>query len=286
MLQGKYPLLIALVLGLLAGLIAYSAIKSRERQVREGWETARVLCAAKDVSEGTELDEDAVSICEIPEKFVTDSFIKIQGEETEADKLPYGQKVLVPLKKGDPILYSHFESQREFKLSEGIPEKARAIAVEIPEKGTVGQWVAPNDHVDVLGTFRDDETHGLVTTTVLQNVIVLATGRITGMTTYATEEEKKYNHVILMVLPQEAELLALAQETGQLMLALRNPNDLETGGSDSEKVEVTDPKTLLTGKKRALLEKVRQTTIQTIDVIRGRERTKETGHSGAEPETP
>ena len=37
MLKGKSPLLVALVLGLLAGVVAYSAIKKKEYDVRVGW---------------------------------------------------------------------------------------------------------------------------------------------------------------------------------------------------------------------------------------------------------
>ena len=72
MLSGKNPLLIALALGLLAGLIAYSAIKTKERQVKAGWETVKILCAAVDIPEGSELDHDMVAVREIPEKFVTE----------------------------------------------------------------------------------------------------------------------------------------------------------------------------------------------------------------------
>ena len=76
MLSGKNPLLIALALGLIAGLIAWSAIKAQQRKVKAGWETVWILCAGRDIPEGTELDQDMVKQCEIPSKFVTDSFFK------------------------------------------------------------------------------------------------------------------------------------------------------------------------------------------------------------------
>lgn len=277
MLQGKYPLLIALALGLLAGVIAYSAIKARERAVREGWATTRILCASQDVTEGVELDENSVATCEIPEKFVTESFIKV-GDDNEPAMMPIGQKVLVPLKAGDPILYSHFESQRDFSLSESIPTKARAIAIELAEKGSVNQWVRPNDHVDVVGTFRDPETRELIAVTLLQNLIVLATGRISGMSIVVNEDDRRYSQVVLMALPEEAEILALAQESGTLTLTLRNPKDLEI---EPVRTTKTDGKTLLTGERTALLSTIRKTTFQTVDIIRGTSRQKEGGGGGA-----
>jgi pilus assembly protein CpaB len=275
MLQGKYPLLIALVLGLLAGLIAYSAIKAREAQVRKGWETRRILCAKTDIVEGTDLDEEMIEICEIPEKFVTDSFIQVpEGDEEGSSVMPYGQKVLVPLKRGDPVLFSHFESQRNFTLSESIPAKARAIAIDVREQASVNQWVRPNDHVDVIGTFRDPNTRELVAVTLMQNIIVLATGHYSGMSVLQTDEDKKYSQVVLLTLPEEAEILALAAESGQLTLTLRNPKDLDVGDTDQKK-QKTDTNTLLSGERSDALRKIRQTSFQSVEIIKGSTGTKE-----------
>lgn len=279
MLQGKYPLIIAVILGLLAGLIAYSAIKAREVAVRKGWETKQVLCAKLDVAEGTELEEEMIGICEIPEKFVTDSFIVVpDGEEAASGVMPYGQKVLVPLKSRDPILYSHFESQRTFSLSESIPMKARAVAIEVNEKNSVNQWVRPNDHVDVIGTVRDPNTREQVTVTLLQNIIVLATGHFSGMSVLQTEEDKKFQHVVLLTLPEEAEILALAAETGQLTLTLRNPKDLDSG--EGEKRVKTDATTLMSGERTAALRQERARSFQQVDIIRGSSRSKEIKEGG------
>ncbi|MGZ3457087.1 MAG: Flp pilus assembly protein CpaB, partial [Archangium sp.] len=43
MLKGKTPLVIALALGLLAGIIAWSAIKKKEADVRRGWSLVPVV---------------------------------------------------------------------------------------------------------------------------------------------------------------------------------------------------------------------------------------------------
>lgn len=262
MLSGKYPLFIALALGLLAGLFAYSAIKAQQKKVRAGWETVKILCADKDISEGTELDQDMVAVREMPEKFVTESFIRIEEDNTSKHEIPIGQRVLVPLKKGDPILISHFESAREAEFSTMINQKGRAVTIDVQERNAVGLWVRPNDHVDVVGTFRDTEGNQLKTVTLLQNVVVLATGRINANTTYVPDEDKKYQTVTLLVLPEEAEILTLAQETGVLTLLLRNPDDLDY----QEQRKVVESKQLLSGGKADELQAKRYKTIQ---IIRG-----------------
>lgn len=272
MLQGKYPLLIALVLGLLAGIIAYSAIKAREHEVREGWDTVRILCARVDVEAGTELDEEMVGDCLIPSKFVTDSFIRIPEGEEAATQMPYGQKVLVPLKAGDPVLGSHFEAERDFILADSVPARARAISVEVNERSSVNNWIRPNDHVDVVGTFRDRQTSELIAVTLLENLIVLATGKHSGMN-HMSEEDKKYSQVVLLVGPEEAEILALAQETGTVTLVMRNPRDMDVAEARTTK---TDTQTLITGERsRILLTKRQATWQQPIEMIGGTMRKRE-----------
>ena len=262
MLSGKNPLLIALALGLMAGLIAYSAIKAQQRKVKDKWQTVNILCAKVDVPEGTELDGDMIAVKEMPTQFVTESFIKVEDDGSLKQDSPVGQRVMVPLKAGDPILVSHFESAREADFSTMINPKGRAVTIDVQEKSAVGLWVRPNDHVDVIGSFRDAEGSQLRTITLLQNVVVLATGRITANTTYIPDEDKKYQTVTLLVLPEEAEILTLGAELGQLTLLLRNPDDLDY----QEKRSVVDTKTLLTGERASELQQKRYKTIQ---IIRG-----------------
>ena len=46
MLKGKTPLIVALALALVAGVIAYSAVKKKEQDVRRGWNLVPVVVAA------------------------------------------------------------------------------------------------------------------------------------------------------------------------------------------------------------------------------------------------
>jgi pilus assembly protein CpaB len=277
LLSGKNPLFIALALGLMAGLIAYSAIKAQQKKVKQGWETTNILCAKVDIPEGTELDNEMIAVKEMPVKFVTESFIKVEDDGSLKQDSPVGQRVMVPLKSGDPILVSHFESTREADFSTMINPKGRAVTVDVQERNAVGLWVRPNDHVDVIGSFRDPDTAQLKTITLLQNVVVLATGHINANTTYVPEEEKRYQTVTLLALPEEAELLTLAQETGTLTLLLRNPDDLDY----QEKRSVVDYKTLMTGERANELQQKRYKTIQ---IIRGNKSANESSGVAAKSE--
>lgn len=262
MLSGRNPLFFALALGVLAGAAAWAGMAARERKAMERWQTTFVLCAKSDVAEGRELTAGLVAVREIPVQFVTDSFIRAEADGTVKQDNPLGQRVLVPLKAGDPILVSHFEPAQKTELSGMITPRGRAVTIEVQEKSSVGLWVRPNDHVDVIGSFRDPESQQLKMTTLLQNVVVLATGRLTATTPATGEEDRRFGTVTLLVLPEEAEMITLAQELGALTLLLRNPDDLDV----QEKRTVVDQKMLFTGDRASELQQRRYRTIQ---IIRG-----------------
>jgi pilus assembly protein CpaB len=156
--------------------------------------------------------------------------------------------------------------------------KARAVAIEVAEKNSVNQWIRPNDHVDVIGLVRDPNTREQVAITLMQNIIVLATGHYSGMSVLQSDEDKRYQHVVLLTLPAEAEILALAANSGELTLTLRNPKDLDTG--DGEKREKTDGTTLMSGERTEALRQARARSFQQVDIIRGTARNKEFKEGG------
>ena len=262
--SGRNSLFIAVALGLFAGLAAWSAIDGQRRKAREEWRTVKVLCAARDVPEGAELTRAMVAVREVPARFVTDSYMAVE-ENGSVKNDPVGQRVLVPLKAGDPVLVSHFAPARDAELSGMVHPKGRAVTVDVQERNAVGLWVRPNDHVDVVGSFRDPQTQQLKSVTLLQNVVVLATGRVNANTAHVPDEDRRYTSVTLLVLPEEAEILTLAQETGTLTLLLRNPDDLDS----QEKRSVVDQRQLLTGERAGELQQKRYRTIQIIRGVRG-----------------
>src|SRR6476646_7792759 len=99
--SGRGPLAIAASLALISGVVAYSAIKKKEADVRRGWNLVPVVVAADDIPEGTVVTFDMVSQRSVPEQFITSSVVK-------PDSASYivNQKVLVPLQAGDPLLWS------------------------------------------------------------------------------------------------------------------------------------------------------------------------------------
>lgn len=254
------PLALAAGLMLMGVGVAWSALARERADVRKGWNLVPVLVASVDLSEGSVVTPEHVAQRSVPEQFVTASVVK-----PDAAAYVLGQKVQVAVAAGDPLLWSQFESARAVeRLASRILLKARALAVEVKGASGVGGWVRPNDHVDVIGSFKDPQSNEQVAVTLLQNVNVLATGKVTGTTNVnlLSEAERQYAHVSLMLLPEEAELLVLAQELGNLTFTLRNQDDLDV----LEERGRASIGTLLSGERTKVLQQKRFNSIQ---VIRG-----------------
>jgi pilus assembly protein CpaB len=112
-------------------------------------------------------------------------------------------------------------------LSPAIPPGMRAMAVRVNEVIGVAGYLDPGTRVDLVVTIRNREQSS--SRTVVSNVQVLSAG------TRSQQEKAREDNaapmtaavVTLLVAPQDAERIALAQAEGQIMLVLRNPLDTE-----------------------------------------------------------
>ena len=267
MLQGRMPLIIAVLLAGTAFTVHQFYLHQQKEQITAGWDLVEIVVANQPIAEGTVLEEDMVSKRPVPSQFVTNSNITPNMQVHIIN-----QRVVAPLNPGDPLLLSHLESQKGFeKLSNMVARNSRAINISVDEIGSVGGWVRPNDFVDVLGTFRDPASREMMSITLLQQVQVLATGKITSTTNLSLldENDMSYGTVTLMVDSDSAEAISLAADLGKLTLVLRNPEDTSTWFEEANAGkgrERTTIKTLITGEKIAALNKklakVRAVTVQ------------------------
>ena len=96
---------------------------------------------------------------------------------------------------------------------------------------SVSGLIRPNDHIDIIATFRFPNQEGTdkletVTLTLLQNVAVLAVGQDTDSAPSRSLQRQSYSSITLNVTPKEAEILGFAMQKGKLNLTLRNPSDV------------------------------------------------------------
>jgi pilus assembly protein CpaB len=98
----------------------------------------------------------------------------------------------------------------------------RAVSVRVNDVASVSGFVTPGTRVDVLVTATAG-TGDQQTTTVLQNVQVLASGHTLERS--STGEAQNTAVITLLVTPEDAQRLTLATNEGRIQLALRNPVD-------------------------------------------------------------
>jgi pilus assembly protein CpaB len=106
-----------------------------------------------------------------------------------------------------------------------IPPGMRAVAVRTNDVIGVAGFVSPGAHVDIVVTAnpRNEFTSRIV----VANIEVLSANTNTDRAQAQQGAATPANVVTLLVTPQDAEKIALAQSQGQIALALRNPLDVE-----------------------------------------------------------
>ncbi len=104
-----------------------------------------------------------------------------------------------------------------------IPEGMRAVSIRVNEVVGVAGFVLPGMRVDVLVTGRPPSSESTVTTTVLQNILVLSAGQT--IEPDAQGQAIDAPTVTLLVTPEQAETLTLAANEGKVQLVLRNAAD-------------------------------------------------------------
>jgi len=108
-------------------------------------------------------------------------------------------------------------------LAPTIPVGMRAVTVRVNDVAGAAGFVLPGLKVDVLVTGHPPSGDSNMTTTVLQNVLVLSAGQ--AMQADARGSPVSVTTVTLLVTPGDAETLTLANGEGRIQLVLRNSSD-------------------------------------------------------------
>jgi pilus assembly protein CpaB len=108
-------------------------------------------------------------------------------------------------------------------LAPTIPVGMRAVTVRVNDVAGAAGFVLPGLRVDVLVTGHPPSGESNMTTTVLQNVLVLSAGQ--AMQADARGTPVSVSTVTLLVTPGDAETLTLAGGEGRIQLVLRNSSD-------------------------------------------------------------
>jgi pilus assembly protein CpaB len=200
-------------------------------------ETDEVLVAVQDVPMGTQIGDASVAWQVWPKAAISELMIaKSAGPNIMADIK--GSMTRVSFLRGEPM--------RRDKLVKGgaggfmsaiLPAGMRAVAIKIDNGGDseAGGFILPNDRVDVVRVYRDDEATKARGAEIMGSQTILANVRVLAIGQNVQEENGKKvvtgGNATLELDPSQAELIVLAQHTGGSNLHLVLRSLVDSGGS-------------------------------------------------------
>jgi len=214
-------LLLGLIALVVAGFVSLKIVSMVRRAMATPAET-QVVIAAKDLNVG---------------QLITDADVRVMPMAVAA--LPQGafhalsqvigRGVVLPMQANEVVLSTKIAGADEGAgLPAMITHGMRAVSVKVNDVVSVAGFVVPGTHVDVIVTGNPTNSSDAVnttTTTVLQNVPVLAAGKRLQRDSEGKPQDVPV--ITLLVTPADAQLLTLASAEGRIQLSLRNPTDVE-----------------------------------------------------------
>jgi pilus assembly protein CpaB len=225
-LKAVVPIALSLVIAVVGSFFLYNWVQQRTApkevvKVAANADAVPVAVAAADLPWGTQIKPEMVkAVPYLKESLPTGYFAKIDDLQ--------GRVLIAPMKINAPITEHHL-APLEVKtggVSAVVEPGKRAIAVKGDKVIGIAGFINPGNKVDVLVTTEDPQRKEEKTKTILENILVLATG--TQIQKNEKGEPSPVDVYTLAVTPEEAEILALGATHGKLQLALRHVTDTET----------------------------------------------------------
>ncbi|MDQ0072189.1 pilus assembly protein CpaB [Variovorax boronicumulans] len=185
--------------------------------------TYPVVVAAKALPAGQIIPADALRV----ERLTINPSGAFQDTAVATGRVP-----VLDLGEGTPLLEGQLVSGLALKIAEG----ERAVAVKADEVMGVGNKVQPGDFVDVFILLKSDgkDVDRSQARLLLSRKRVLAFGNasVDGLTSKTADKQQPQRAepartAVLAVPVDDINRLTLAESSGRLLLALRNPTDMQ-----------------------------------------------------------
>ena len=207
--------LLALGLGAFVSFTVYNTLKTRTSSKEEPG--ADVVIAATDITTGAKIEDKDIKVVKVPLAIVPPGSLSRKSQVM-------GRGVILPIARGEFVLPNKLAAENAGSGLPGlIPPGMRAVSVRVNEVVAVAGFVVPGTRVDVLLTGNPGGGSDQATTTVLENVAVIAAGQ--KLERNSAGEPQMTPVITLLVSPDDAQKLTLASNEGRIQLSLRNVLD-------------------------------------------------------------
>ncbi|WEK42513.1 MAG: Flp pilus assembly protein CpaB [Candidatus Sphingomonas colombiensis] len=213
---------VAILLGFAAVFLANSYLgRVEQRQANSPQGTVKVAVARVPLEFGAQITADKVRLVDWPaEALPVGTFTSLP----QLLPMNHTRVVLRPMTANEPILRSKISGEGgRAAISAVLSPDKRAVAVRVGDVAGVGGFVLPGDVVDVLVTRTPTGPNSggrQITDVLLQKVRVIAVDQDANDN---SDKPAIGKTATLEVAQVDAQKLALAQQVGQLSLALANP---------------------------------------------------------------
>jgi pilus assembly protein CpaB len=225
-----FILLIAIAMGAIAAFLARSFIQGQSQASTPT--TRTIVVAATPIDVGVVIVDGHLSEITWNSSTLPDGAFGSKQEFLSARRF-----ALTPIARNEPVLRSKVaESGQGGLLSALLDKNMRAVTVRVDDVSGVAGFILPGSRVDIA-MIRTEQTAGNPSSTssniILQNVKVLATDQVTGVT--MEKANLLARAVTLEVSSEDAQKVLIAEKVGKLSLILR-----QNGGTDSESRRITE----------------------------------------------
>ncbi|MBV8567856.1 MAG: Flp pilus assembly protein CpaB [Methylobacteriaceae bacterium] len=198
-------------------------------------ETDDVMVAARDLSMGDVITDADIAFQAWPRGSTSAAAIRKTDSPNIVEDIK-GSVARANFLSGEPLRRDKLvKGPNAGFLSAILPSGARAVAINIDSRGSTsaGGFILPNDHVDIIHTYRDAEASKAAGADVYGSEVILTNVRVLAIG--PNIQEKNGEKVVtgetatLELDSRQSQVITLAQRVGQLSLVLRSMLDANQG---------------------------------------------------------
>jgi pilus assembly protein CpaB len=224
------PNVLLSILGILAGVTGSIAagrlLQARalatESALNARYRPSEVVVAARDLPAGQLLEPGMLALRKMPGDFLPSG--ALTGSQA---KSVIGERLAIDLRRGDPLQAALVTSRDNQILSNLVRSGGRALTIAVDDMNSMGGLLSAGDVVDLY--YSRSLGDGAVLTPLLERVEVLATGEAVAsdkvVSRRPVESVHGFSTLTILVTPEDAARVVLAQSTGTLSILLRSPAD-------------------------------------------------------------
>jgi len=218
------------ILGILAGvagsIAAGRAIQARELATEAAlnarYRPSAVVVAARDLPAGQLLEPDMLALRRMPRDFLPSGALT-----ASQSRGIIGERLAIGIRRGDPLLAAIVTSRDNQILSNLVRSGGRALTIAVDDTNSMSGLLGAGDIVDLY--YSRSQGDAAVLSPLLERVEVLAAGEAVAsdkvLSRTPTQAGHGFSTLTILVSPEDAARVVLAQSTGTLTVLLRAPAD-------------------------------------------------------------